>query len=73
MMLAAESQQVILLRTIKLAAGGAKAKTEANRMVCEKIKAARSEGSKLLMGATPDSVVRRYRRKVKANIRRLAK
>ncbi len=36
MMLAAESQQVIWLRTMRLAAGGAKAKSEARRMVQEK-------------------------------------
>jgi hypothetical protein len=72
-MLAAESQQVVWLRTMKLAAGGAKAKREAKLMVAEKVTAANIEGVRLMMGATPDSVVKRYRRKVKANVRRLAK
>jgi hypothetical protein len=72
-MLAAESQQVIWLRTMKLAAGGPKAKREARRMVSEKVVAASAEAGRLMMGATPDSVVKRYRRKVKANLRRLSK
>ena len=72
-MLAAESQQVVWLRTMKLAAGGVKAKREAKLMVAEKVTAASTEGARLMMGATPDSVVKRYRRKVKANVRRLAK
>jgi hypothetical protein len=71
MMLAAESQQVILLRTLKLAAGGRGAKLEASRMVTEKIAQANSEGSRLLFGATPASVISSYRRKVRANARRL--
>ena len=72
MMLAAESQQVIWLRTMKLAAGGKKAKSETRRMVGEKVLAAGIEGGRLILGASPDSVVRRYRKRVKANIRRLS-
>ena len=72
MMLAAESQQVIWLRTLRLAAGGKKAKSEARRMVSEKILAAGMESGRLILGASPDSVVRRYRKKVKANVRRLS-
>ncbi len=56
-MLAAESQRVIWLRSMKLAAGGAKAEREA----------------RLIMGASADSVVKGYRRRVKANARRLSK
>ena len=73
MMLAAESQQVILLRTLKLAAGGEKAKAEARRMVTEKVVSAGDEASRLALGATPHSVISRYRKKVRANSRRLTK
>jgi hypothetical protein len=73
MMLAAESQQVIFLRTLKLMAGGAAAKTEARRMVSEKVEMAALEGGRLALGASPGSVVRRYRKKVKANRQRLLK
>jgi hypothetical protein len=72
-MLAAESQQVIMLRTLKLAAGGEKAKAEARRMVSEKVVSAGVEGTRLALGATPQSVISRYRNKVKANLRRLTK
>lgn len=72
-MLAAESQQVIWLRTMRLAAGGAKAKSEARRMVSEKVLAAGLESGRLISGASADSVVKRYRTKVKANVRRLSK
>ena len=72
MMLAAESQQVIWLRTMRLAAGGRKAKSETRRMVSEKVLVAGIEGGRMILGASPDSVVRRYRNKVKANIRRLS-
>jgi hypothetical protein len=73
MMLAAESQQVIMLRTLKIAAGGPAATLEANRMVNEKLAHASSEGSRLLFGASPASVITSYRRKVRANARRLTK
>lgn len=73
MMLAAESQQVILLRTMRLAAGGARAKREARRMIQEKIAAAGLESGRMALGATSDSVVKRYRKKVRANARRLSR
>jgi hypothetical protein len=73
MMLAAESQQVIWLRTMRLAAGGPKAKGEAHRMVSEKVLAAGLESGRLVLGASAASVVKRYRTKVKANMRRLSK
>ena len=72
-MLALESQQVIRLRLMKLAAGGPKASAEANRMVSEKIAAATHSGGRLMKGASPDSIVNGYRRKVRANSRRLLK
>ena len=71
MMLAAESQQVIALRVMKLAVGGAPAHEEAGRMVSEKIAAAHGAAFSLMSGASPESVVRDYRGKVRANARRL--
>ena len=73
MMLAAESQQVIGLRVMQAALGGPKAQAEAALMVTEKIAAANHAMGRLMMGATPDSVVTGYRRKVRANSRRLMK
>ena len=73
MMLAAESQQVIWLRTMRLAAGGTKAHSEASRMTSEKLWAAGQESGRLFLGASSESVVRRYRKRVKANARRLSR
>ena len=73
MMLAAESQQVIWLRTMRLAAGGKKSKREAHRMVSEKVLAAGLESGRLTLGASADSVVKRYRKRVRANVRRLSR
>jgi hypothetical protein len=71
-MLAAESQQVIWLRLAKLGAGGSDVGTEAHLMVTEKLAAATDAAGRLMMGASPDSVVRGYRKKVRANMRRLS-
>ena len=71
--LGAEAQQVILLRTMKLAAGGPKADREAKLMVKEKIDTAQKETLKLMMGGSPEAMVGNYRRKVKANRKRLSK
>jgi hypothetical protein len=72
-MLAMESQQVICLRTIKLARGGKRAHKEAHLMVAEKVAAAFLESGRLWMGARPSSVVKRVRTKVRANARRLSR
>lgn len=72
-MLAAESQRVILLRSMKLAAGGTKAQQEARLMVTEKMAAAIHEGGRLTMAASANGLVKRYRKKVKANVRRLSR
>ena len=72
-MLAIETQQVICLRTIKLARGGKRAHKEAHLMVAEKAAAAFEESGRLLMGAPPSSVVKRVRKKVRANARRLSR
>ena len=50
-MLAVESQQVICLRTMKMAAGGRKAHKEARLMLTEKAVAGLQESWRLMMGA----------------------
>ena len=72
-MLAAESQRAIWLRLLKLSTGGPKARTEAKRMVSEKVLAAGRATGKVMRGASPNTVVKGYRRKVRANVRRLSK
>jgi len=72
-MLAAESQQVMWLRFMRLAAGGPTASTEAQRMVSEKLAIAAPVAAGILTGDSPGKVVKRYRKKVRANRRRLSK
>jgi hypothetical protein len=72
-MLAAESQQVMWLRFVRLAGGGASASTEAQRMVSEKFAIAAPVAAGILMGESPKQVMKRYSRKVRANKRRLSK
>jgi hypothetical protein len=72
-MLAAESQRTIWLRMIKMSAGRPNARSEARLMVAEKINAATEATGNLARGATPNSVVQAYRKKVRANSRRLSK
>jgi hypothetical protein len=73
MMLAAESQQVICLRLLKLAQGGPKAQAEATLMIAEKVAAAGIAAGSLMRGKTNDSVLQGYRKKVRANVHRLSK
>lgn len=79
MQLGAEAAGVVALRSLKLAGGGAAAASEAERMVAEKVLAAAETQSgawiDLVTGAshlTPQRTVARYRRKVRANRRRLS-
>jgi hypothetical protein len=72
-MLAAESQQVVWLRLLKLSAGGPSAQHEARLMASEKIVAATQAAGRLMLGDTADRVVSGYRRKVRANARRLSR
>jgi len=72
-MLAAESQQVIWLRLLRLAAGGQTASTEAQRMISEKVALAGPVAANILMGGSPDRAVKRYRVAVRANRRRLSR
>jgi hypothetical protein len=72
-LLAMESQQVIGLRLAKLSLGGAAAQAEAQRMVTEKIVAANEAALLIATGGSTARVVAGYRRKVRANARRLSK
>jgi hypothetical protein len=73
-----EASTVIALRAMKIAAGGPDAEDEAKRMVSEKIEAGLDLQTKAMTGAlgyTPESATNKtlahYRRKVRANRRRL--
>jgi hypothetical protein len=72
-MLALESQQVIFLRMAKIAMCSPDAITEMRRMTTEKMDAAIREGVRAAKGASQDSIIRGYRKRVRANIRRLSK
>jgi hypothetical protein len=76
--LSLEAPAVIAQRSFVLAAGGPVANTEARRMVAEKVEAGLALQAKALrgeLGLTPAAVSARtlahYRRKVRANGRRL--
>ena len=79
--LGTEANTVVALRMMKIAGGGAGAATEAQLMVSEKIQAAMEVQSQLAFGAMtgaaahigPSKAVALYRRKVRANRRRLLK
>jgi len=73
-----EASHVILLRTFAIAAGGAHAKAEIDRMVDEKVKALYALQSLLITGALGSTTstmatrsVAHYRKAVRANRRRL--
>lgn len=67
-----ESQRVIALRLMKLAAGGPAAQKEAQKMVNEKIAASLEATKTLARGGTPRTVLKRYRTIMRANALRLA-
>jgi hypothetical protein len=69
--LAVEAQQVMALRIAKLAAGGPAAQTEAAMMMSEKVVAYAEASTMLALGKSPQTVMRRYRTRVRANSRRL--
>ena len=78
--LGAEAQTVIALRMLKFAAGGSGADLEGQRMVAEKVGAAMELSTKAAISAMtggvpvgPAHAVAHYRRKVRANTRRLLK
>ena len=68
-----DAYQVIWLQSLSVAGGGSKAKREAKFIVEEKITTAQEETMKLIMGGSPNAMVKNYRRKLKANKRRLSK
>jgi hypothetical protein len=68
-----ETQRVVGLRLMKLAAGGAAAQTEAQLMVTEKVAAFAEAATTLATGGSAGKVIRRYRHHVKANERRLSR
>ncbi len=71
--LSLESQQVIALRLLKLARGGPAASREAKRMITEKMVALGEATAKVSSGGSARSVVNGYRKKVRANRRRLTR
>jgi hypothetical protein len=75
-----DASSVIALRTLKIAAGGVAGEVEARRMVSEKIEAdlalqalALTRGLGLTDQSAATKMLAHYRRKVRANRRRLAK
>ena len=72
-MLGIEANHVVGLRVMKLMFGGKSARREARLMVTEKIHAGLEANARLMAGASPDEVIRTYRRRVSANAKRLAK
>ena len=72
-MLAAEANGVVGLRMMKLMQGGNGARSEAERMVREKIDAAVEATASLMAGASGEKIVHRYRKRVAANAKRLSK
>jgi len=72
-MLGVEAQQVIWLRSMKIAMGGRAGEREARRMVAEKVAAAGEAGFQLAAGRSMNAVVKGYRKKVHANRRRLSR
>ena len=72
-LLAIESQGVIGLRMMKLAAGGQDAQSEAFQMVNEKVSAAFEAAGTLIVGGSAAVVIDRYREHVGANALRLAR
>jgi hypothetical protein len=72
-MLAIESNKVIALRLMKIAKGGHGAKFESSRMISEKVRAAMEAGGTLLTGGSLSKVIKRYRRHVASNRKRLSR
>ena len=78
-MLTMEASAVIGLRTMKIAAGGPEGQAEASLMVTEKMESLWDLQTRAMtgnLGSTPESAlsstITHYRRKVRANRRRLA-
>lgn len=72
-MLGFEAQGVIAQRMAMFAMGAPGASAEAQRMITEKVFAAGEAAMQIATGASNRKVIRGYRRKVRANSRRLGK
>ncbi len=72
-MLAIESNQVMALRCAKLARGGPAAAPEFTRMVTEKVLESVAASQTLMTGGSHEKVIAGYRKRVKANARRLGR
>lgn len=72
-MLAVEAQQVIGLRLMKIATGGATARAESSLMVAEKISEAFGATSMLIRGKSSHAVLKKVRVRVRSNRRRLSR
>jgi hypothetical protein len=70
-LLAFEAADVMGLRMMKIAGGGAAARDEAQLMMSEKIEAAVEAWTSLMYGGTPLSMIERYREHVAVNATRL--
>jgi hypothetical protein len=68
-----EVQRVIALRAMKIAVGGSSARSEVSRMVTEKVSAEAEAVAILTRGGSGRRVIRRYRTRVRANVRRLSR
>ena len=69
-----EAQSVIALRMMRLAAGGARGRAEASRMVAEKVGAlaeAQTAAAAAILTGRAGKVLNTYRKRVRANRRRL--
>ena len=66
-----DTASVISKRMRRISKGGVGAITESNRMVSEKMFAAMEAGSILARGGGMDKVMKSYRKRVRANARRL--
>ena len=70
-LLAIESNHVIALRCAKLARGGPGAAPEMTRMITEKMIEGAAAAQMLMTGGSHEKVIAGYRKRVKANARRL--
>jgi hypothetical protein len=71
--LGSDVQKVIALRAMKIAGGGRGAQMEVARMLTEKVAAVAEAAAILTRGGSGQKVVRRYRARVTANLRRLSR
>jgi hypothetical protein len=70
-LLVIESNHVVALRCAKLARGGAGAGPEFTRMITEKMQESAAAAQTLMTGGSHEKVIAGYRKRVKANARRL--